>query len=218
MRIGTRLEQYARRLNCVEINSSFYRFHQAKTYARWADTTPDRFRFSLKLPRTITHDDRLRGPLDDLDRFLAESAALGAKRGPLLVQLPPSLAFDAAVANRFFSRLRDRHAGPVVCEPRHATWFTGAAERLLAFHQVARVAADPPRAPDGDRPGGWSGVVYYRLHGAPRTYCSRYSAESLEAMASALRTERTPAEVWCIFDNTASGYAIENAEALTSLR
>jgi len=216
-RVGTRLERYARLLDCVEINSSFYRFHRQRTYARWADSTPARFRFSVKLPRTITHDERLTGPPDDLDRFLDESAALGVKRGPVLVQLPPSLPFQTGVVNRFFSQLRERYDGSVVCEPRHPSWSSRAADRLLAFHRVARVAADPPRAPSGDRPGGWTGLVYFRWHGSPRTYWSKYSTGSLETIAEQLREAREAAETWCIFDNIASGYALENAEELTSM-
>lgn len=217
VRVGSHLEQYARLLDCVEINSSFYRFHQPRTYARWADTTPAHFRFSLKVPRTVTHDARLTGAFDDLDRFLSDSAALGIKRGPVLVQLPPSLAFEPAVVSRFFAELRRRHDGSVVCEPRHPSWFSRAADHLLAFNQVARVAADPPRGPGNDRPGGGTGLAYFRWHGSPRTYWSTYTTESLEGIAGQLREADRAAETWCIFDNTASGYALENAEELLSL-
>jgi uncharacterized protein YecE (DUF72 family) len=214
---STRLERYARRLDGVEINSSFYRFHQARTYARWAQTTPPHFRFSLKVPRTLTHDARLAGPMDDLERLLSDSAALGAKRGPLLVQLPPSLSFDTAVVDRFFTGLRERHDGNVACEPRHPSWFSPDADRLLLFHHVARVAADPPRGPDNDRPGGWTGLAYFRWHGSPRTYWSRYGIDVLHVMAREVCEARCTAETWCIFDNTAAGYAFENAEELAAL-
>src|SRR5205823_3326207 len=80
-------------------------------------------------------------------RFLAEAGALGDKLGPLLVQLPPSLAFDAATVKAFFSSLRTQFRGGVVCEPRHPSWFTPAAEALLAGNRVARAAADPAGVP-----------------------------------------------------------------------
>ena len=57
---GTHLQRYAVHLNAVEINSSFYRPHQPATYARWAASVPESFRFSVKLPKTITHQQRLR--------------------------------------------------------------------------------------------------------------------------------------------------------------
>src|SRR5947209_14478083 len=86
---GSHLLRYAERFPAVEINTSFYRPHLPSTYARWAADTPEGFRFSVKVPKEITHEKRLVGVDDPLDRFLDETAALGAKRGPLLVQLPP---------------------------------------------------------------------------------------------------------------------------------
>ena len=208
---GTHLTRYARVLRCAEINSSFHRPHAPATYARWAASTPPDFRFAVKVPRAITHDRKLRRVRAPLERFLEESAALGTKRGPLLVQLPPSLAFDARVAARFFDLLRETYAGGVVCEPRHVTWMSPQADALLVRYQVASVAADPPPAPGADRPGGWSGTVYFRLHGSPRKYWSSYTTAHIEALAGALRAAPSPADAWCVFDNTASGAALQNA-------
>jgi len=208
---GTHLQRYARVLPCAEINSSFHRPHAASTYARWAASTPPGFRFAVKLPRTITHDRKLRRVSPLLRQFLEESAGLGRKRGPVLVQLPPSLAFEARVANRFFSLLRSQFAGLVACEPRHPTWFTPAADALLVRHRVARVAADPPPAPGADLPGGWVSFVYFRLHGSPRQYWSPYEPDYLARVVDAIRNLAARADAWCIFDNTASGAALGNA-------
>jgi uncharacterized protein YecE (DUF72 family) len=211
---GAHLARYARVLPAAEINSSFHRPHSQATYRKWADTTPPAFRFAVKLPRTITHEGALRRARAPLERFLGESDGLGGKRGPLLVQLPPKFAFDARVVARFFDLLRSRVEGDVVCEPRHATWFTPRAEALLREWRVARVAADPAKAPGGDRPGGWEGLRYYRLHGSPRTYWSRYESGYLDRVATEIREGAAPA--WCIFDNTASGAAAANALDLAS--
>jgi uncharacterized protein YecE (DUF72 family) len=170
----------------------------------------------VKVPRTITHDQKLRRARVPLERFLAESAGLSDKRGPLLVQLPPSLAFEPRVAARFFELLRARHEGHVVCEPRHGTWISPAADSLLARYGVARVAADPPTAPGAQLPGGWSGLVYFRLHGSPRKYWSRYTEEYVDALSDTLRKVPGHVDAWCVFDNTASGAAIENACELHS--
>jgi uncharacterized protein YecE (DUF72 family) len=165
---GTHLQRYARVFGCAEINSSFHRPHAAGTYAKWAASTPAQFQFAIKVPRVITHLQQLRRARLPLERFLGETAALGHKRGPLLVQLPPSLAFDLRVAARFFDLMRSAYGGFIVCEPRHATWFSGHADALLVRYKVARVAADPPPARGAELPGGWSGITYFRLHGAPR--------------------------------------------------
>jgi uncharacterized protein YecE (DUF72 family) len=211
---GTHLQRYARVLPAAEINSSFHRPHAPAVYARWAASTPSGFRFAVKVPRTITHDQKLRRVRAPLERFLDESAALGSRRGPLLVQLPPSFAFDARVVAGFLDRLRALHDGPIVCEPRHATWFEPRANEMLVKYQVARVAADPPPVPAAAHPGGWSGLVYYRLHGSPRKYWSSYEDDYLRTVAAELRAASTCADAWCVFDNTASGAAVGNALAL----
>ena len=212
---GTHLERYARLLRCAEINSSFHRPHRRSTYERWAASTPADFRFAVKIPRDISHDRRLIGCRDALDRFLDESAGLGARRGPLLLQLPPSFAYVARTAGRFLSLLRARHDGPVVVEPRHASWFSAAADTLLMSHRAGRVGADPPTVEEGGSPAAWPAVQYFRLHGSPRMYWSAYSPATLSDLARRLRRAAdSGAEVWCIFDNTASGAAFLNARAV----
>lgn len=216
---GSHLERYAARFSAVEIDTSFYRPHRPATYARWAASVPAGFRFAVKVPRTITHERRLGDVDEPLARFLGEVAALGDRLGPLLVQLPPSLAFERAVAGAFWAGLRRRFAGAVVCEPRHPSWFTAEAERLLVDVAVARVAADPAQARvdpgQAAAPGGWPGLVYLRLHGSPQIYRSAYSPQRLDALAGTLTelgARGTPA--WCIFDNTAAGAAPVDALAL----
>jgi uncharacterized protein YecE (DUF72 family) len=208
---GSQLERYASVFEAAEINSAFHRPHASSTYARWAASTPDGFRFAVKVPKLITHEQALRRPRAAFRQFVAETSGLGGKRGPLLVQLPPSLAFEIRLAERFFSCVRDEYDGPLVCEPRHATWFGTTASILLERHRVARVAADPARVTEAAMPGGWRGLTYVRLHGSPRTYWSRYDDAFVDALASRLVEATARGEVWCVFDNTASGAAIENA-------
>jgi uncharacterized protein YecE (DUF72 family) len=222
---GQHLERYARRFACVEIDSSFYRPHQVETYARWAGMTPPHFRFAVKLPRTITHDAGLRGTRAPLRDFLAQTAGLGDRLGVLLVQLPPSLAWDARVARTFFALLRESWDGPVACEPRHASWFEPAVGRALARMRVSRVAADPARTEAAARPGGWLGpagdgvgaLLYYRWHGSPRLYWSNYEQRWLEQQVARLAEWPAGAVPWVIFDNTAAGSATANAIVLQSL-
>ncbi len=204
---GTHLARYARVFSTVEINSSFYRPHRPSTYARWAASVPDGFVFSAKVPKEITHKRRLVDPEEPLDSFLGEVRALGDRLGPLLVQLPPSLALDAGVAQAFLTMLRDKHPGPVALEARHASWFTPEAEGMLVAHRIARVAADPPPVPGADEPAGHSGLVYVRLHGSPRIYWSAYEPAFLDAVARLLLREGPATSVHCIFDNTAAGAA-----------
>jgi uncharacterized protein YecE (DUF72 family) len=199
---GSQLRRYASRLNATEINTSFYRPHATKIYERWASTVPAGFRFAVKIPKLITHDRALIRIREPLTRFLGEIAGLGRALGPLLVQLPPSFAFETRRAGRFFTLLRRLHLGAVVCEPRHVTWTSATATRLLIDHEIARVAADPARAPGLEHPGGWAGIVYYRWHGSPRSYFSAYAPETLEGLAANVTLALV--DTWCIFDNTGS--------------
>jgi len=201
--------------SAVEINSTFHRPHRASTFERWAATVPSSFRFSVKLPRDITHDQRLSGTRARVDEFLGELSPLGTRLDCLLVQLPPSLALDARVARPFLTHLRERFAGCIALEPRHASWFTPAADAMLEALHVARVAADPPRAPHGFEPGGWKGLAYFRLHGSPRVYYSSYDAGFIEDIAARLHALRhAGVTCWCIFDNTTLGAGTANALAL----
>jgi uncharacterized protein YecE (DUF72 family) len=213
---GSGLQRYAARFNAAEINSTFYRFHKAATYERWRDTTPDDFMFAVKAPRAMTHDAKLRDCAHLIAPFVDEvEEGLGAKLGPLLVQLPPSLAFDAAVAGEFFAAFRERWNGALVCEPRHVTWFEPEAEALLAAHHVARAGADPARHPNAGEPGGWRGLSYWRLHGSPRMYYSSYEDDYLASLADNVR--EADDEAWVIFDNTTSGAAAANGLTLRGM-
>ena len=215
---GTHLERYARVLTAVEINSTFHRPHRTATFARWAASVPPGFRFSVKMPRTITHDSGLRGSQELVEAFLKQLAPLGDRLGCLLVQLPPKLELDAGDAHAFLEHLKGESDRDIAIEPRHASWFTPSAELMLERLRVARVAADPPRGPQGLEPGGWRGMAYFRLHGSPRMYYSSYGDEFLDAIAlrlQALRRDGIPA--WCIFDNTTLGAGTANALSLLAL-
>ncbi len=127
------------------------------------------------------------------------------------MQLPPSLSFDARIVAAFFSTLRRRYDGFLACEPRHPSWFAPKCDRLLTDREVARVAADPAVVPDAAEPGGWEGLVYFRLHGSPKIYYSDYSDADLSSVSARIAGSAVSALTWCIFDNTALGAATANA-------
>ena len=117
---GSHLERYSGSLDAVEINSSFHRPHRRSTYERWAARVPENFRFSVKLPKMITHERRLLHCGGLLDAFLAEAEGLGRTLGCLLVQLPPSFAFDETLIAAFIALLRERTRASVACRDRRA--------------------------------------------------------------------------------------------------
>lgn len=209
---GSHLERYSRHFPIVEIDTSFYKPHRRETYERWARSVPEHFRFAVKTPKAMTHEHRLADCDALADVFLQQVEGLGGKLSVLLVQLPPSLAFEPDVAGGFFDVLSMRTKVRLACEPRHPSWFEAEAEALLASRRIARVAADPAPVPAAAVPGGWSGLAYFRWHGMPRVYYSDYDAEALDRISRQVQAAAgSGAEVWGIFDNTAAGHALGNA-------
>ena len=216
MRSGSEsyLKQYARLFNCVEINTSFYRHHQPKTYARWAEAVPDSFRFSVKVPKLVTHG--AGHASETLIRFLSEVEGLGRKLSVLLFQFPPGKVFNRGHSEKLFEQTRSKFAGTIVCEPRHCSWFEEEASDLLARHFASYVAADPKlcsRAPSVIPPAS----PYIRLHGAPRVYYSEYPEAFLTDLRTTIVAHQNGGH-WIIFDNTAVGHGYRNALTLTAKR
>jgi uncharacterized protein YecE (DUF72 family) len=209
------LAYYAQHFDCVEINSSFYRSHRRETYQRWRDSTAARFRFAVKMPRSITHESGLRNARRELSGFFSEIEGLGPKLAVILIQLPPSLEFTARTVRTFLQRLPRLPDIHLVCEPRHISWFSKSADAVLLSAGVSRAAVDPAIIDVTAVPGGDRQFAYYRWHGSPRMYYSSYRAAQLTSLATTL-CEAGPRAAWCIFDNTARYAAWRNAATLKS--
>jgi len=132
--------------NAVEINSSFYRSHRCATYERWRDITPANFRFSAKMPRSVTHECALRRCRSELRKFIDEISGLGRKLSVILVQLLPVWHLSPRLGH-FFELLAAHSSVRLACEPRHPSWFSARASDFLQRHGIARVAADPSKNP-----------------------------------------------------------------------
>ncbi|MBB6510610.1 uncharacterized protein YecE (DUF72 family) [Rhizobium soli] len=201
---GSSLTRYASVFSGVEINSTFYRRHKPATLARWAAAVPDGFQFSVKMPKEMTHTRAMVDIAQPFETFLEDIAPLKEKRGPLLCQLPPSLAFNAATFEAAFKAFRDYDTGAIVIEVRHKSWTSVEALDLLRAYDVDRVLADPAQVwPPEDF---ITPPRYVRLHGKPKIYYSSYSDNEITSFSKLLAPDS-----WCVFDNTASGAAIENA-------
>jgi uncharacterized protein YecE (DUF72 family) len=208
---GSHLERFAAVFAAAEVNSSFYRPHRPQTWERWAGSVPDGFRFSVKLPKAITHEARLRGADALVEKFAQEVGGLGDKLGCVLVQLPPKLDFELDVARGFFVRLQEAFGGMIACEARHPGWFGDEASALLSERGITRVIADPAAGQPGPHVPTTS-AMYVRLHGSPRVYYSPYSPEYLSELAQRLAAHTAAGhEAWCIFDNTMSPTYVDQA-------
>jgi len=209
---GSHLEKYSRRLKGVEINSSFYKEHQAQTYRRWAQSTPPDFRFAVKLFQKFTHEQELESSVKDLQRSIDPILQLEEKLAVLLIQLPPSLEFRDSHSDLFLARLRSVYSGAIAFEPRHRSWLQPEALQMMKNYSLSKVFADPAPCPLPMSQSPLSGLVYFRLHGSPRIYKSEYTTKDLYTLRS--KFNKVPEEIqqiWCIFDNTTYGYATKNA-------
>lgn len=209
------LEFAGRCFDSIEINGSFYSLQTPRSYAAWHDATPERFVFSVKGPRYLTHVLRLRNLDKPLANFFASGVLrLRGKLGPILWQLPPTLRYDARLIDDFFSRLpRDGESAlrlarrrdinrmrgrsalaidrnlPVrhAIEVRHASFCDERFVAQLRRHAVALVVADTA--------GKWpyaedvtTDFMYLRLHGDAELYVSGYGDQALDRWASRIET------------------------------
>ena len=134
------LPYYAERFPTVEINYTFYRTPTEQILDGWNKATPDRFRLTLKAPKRITHDARLRDCADRVRSFLETAATLGPKLGALLFQLPPNLKKDVALFDAFLDAFPPR-----VCaafEFRHVSWLDDEIYARLRARNLALCVAD----------------------------------------------------------------------------
>jgi uncharacterized protein YecE (DUF72 family) len=186
---------------------------------RWNDVTRSRFRFAVKLWRRITHEKRLADCFDGLQFFFGVANQLGAKRAPLLVQLPPSLGRDAALLDAFLTDLK-RAARParwkIAVEFRNSNWLCDPVYELLDRHRAAVVLADMPRCPIAE-PNGVP-FVYVRRHGPGGRYRGCYTKRHLSRDAARIHEWLGQGrDVYVYFNNDIEGHAIDNARTLRTL-
>jgi uncharacterized protein YecE (DUF72 family) len=208
VRLKDRLTYYASVFDTTEINGSFYRLPSEKAVAAWADQAPEDFLFSWKVSRYITHNKKLKDCQDSVDLVFGRMAALGDKRGPALVQLPPMLHRDDERLKRFLSWLpRDQR---VTVEFRHASWYEPAVFDILRDHGVAFCVSN-----HHDAPSPWevtADFAYVRGHGPGGHYHGRYSKMELERWADWIAGQQGKAVlVFSYFDNDVKSAAPKDA-------
>ncbi len=218
LKAGDWLRHLSGHFSTVEINASFYRLPEAETIAHWVDITTGGFRFAIKLWRRITHEKRLIACGQELRDFLAVADVLGDKRGPLLIQLPPSLHRDDERLDTFLADLQTagQDRWRVAVEFRHTSWLARPVNAILDRHSAALVLADKElclTTDPGDAP-----FVYIRRHGPGGSHQGCYSEQHLardaERIAKWLQSGR---DVYIYFNNDVGAHAVRNARRLAEL-
>jgi uncharacterized protein YecE (DUF72 family) len=205
------LERYADTFATVEVNNTFYRLPQRDTFAGWSATLRPDFVVALKMSRYLTHIRRLRDPAEPVARFLDRTEPLGHRRGPVLLQLPPTLPADPealdAVLRAFPRTVR------VAVEVRERSWWAEEIRAVLDRHGAALCWADR-----GSRPVSplWRTAEfgYLRLHGAGGSTTS-YGTRAIDGWCSRIAgTFASADDVYVYFNNDQGGAAVHNAQTM----
>lgn len=207
------LEYYSRLFNCVELNTTFHALPTPDRFASWAKAVPDDFRFSIKVGRHITHDQPLEQSLSAYRYFIEATAELGPKRGPLLLQLPPTFHYAQRSALELLLAATPSDCQLAV-EFRSATWLRPETSELLSHYRATWVGIDHEDHPQLAIVPVTSSIVYLRLVGKHGRYDSeshelRDPTADLECWTTRLHSANLSActEVWVLFNNDYAGHA-----------
>jgi uncharacterized protein YecE (DUF72 family) len=207
-------EHYCDHFNAIELNGTFYKFPRIDSLSNWYRRSPMDFRFSVKAPRVITHFKRMKDSAKYLrDFYNVVRDGLAEKAGCLLFQFPSAYQASDEAVDRLLSML-DRTFVNVV-EFRHASWWDERITSTLHKEGIVMSGVSHPQFPSavvGDGP-----IMYYRLHGVPHLYHSSYDPSSLEDITLQAQQITPLKEAYIVFNNTASGAALQNAKQLVEL-
>ncbi|RXK86448.1 DUF72 domain-containing protein [Filimonas effusa] len=204
------LDYYAQYFGTTEINTSFYHLPKPGTVANWMKTVKAKFRFCPKISRYITHVKKLNDPEQTLPRFFDVFKPFKKKLGPVLIQLPPNLAFNEEKTTHFFSILKQYKGYHFAFEARHESWFTPEALSLLRKFKITFVIADAgKRWPSASELTARH--VYIRFHGKTG-YDSLYSTQQINSYAKKMLLWKQEGHIiWAFFNNDGNACAIKNA-------
>jgi uncharacterized protein YecE (DUF72 family) len=211
------LHYYADHFQTTEINTSFYHLPKPATIAAWMQMVNARFKFCPKISRFITHIKKLNDPETTLPRFFEIFDPVQKHLGPVLLQLPPNLAFHADKATHFFDVLHTYKGYHFALEPRHESWLNEEAAAVLHKYKIAFVIAESGgRWPSGELVTAKD--IYVRFHGPDGSYAQSYEDKVLKDWARKMTDWKEDGHlVWVFFNNDGNAYAIQNAKRLKEL-
>ncbi len=201
-------EFYMERFHTVEVNNTFYRLPEKKTFEKWGKDAAEGFIFSVKASRYITHMKKLKDPEQPVANFLDHAGILGEKLGPVLFQLPPRWKSNPPRLESFLASAPSGYR--FAFEFRDPSWWEDRVFDILKKYNASFCAFDL---------GGMeapaeltSDFAYIRLHGQEAEYQGQYDDETLSAWAECFEGWLDQGiDVFCYFDNDENGYAAKDA-------
>jgi uncharacterized protein YecE (DUF72 family) len=202
-------EFYASHFNTLELNFTFYRFPKLDFLQSWYQRSPEKFSFAVKAPRHITHFKRLNEAQEALNNFyVTVQEGLKEKLGCVMFQFPSSFVYEEHRLERIVN-LIDSNVCNVV-EFRHPSWWNETVMAEFIRNNIVFAGVSHPQLPDDVV--HTADVVYYRMHGVPHLYSSRYQSDQLEHVTSLIQSFDGVKKAYVIFNNTAEASAIANAK------
>lgn len=199
---------YSKEFNCVEINSTFYRKPTAKTLTKWFDETPEDFRFFIKIPKTISHEKRMKDTKEEITAFCEHiQAHLKDKVSGFLYQFPPSFKNTAENLEIILENIDSNYL--TVIEFRHESWWNDDIFNVLKENNIVFSGVSFPGNLPEEVVINHPYILYYRLHGKPVLYKSEYSEEFLKNLAE--RIKESQHKTFIFFNNTWGTSAIKNS-------
>lgn len=207
-------EFYSQSFNTLELNVTFYRFPRVSFLDTWYHRSPEKFTFSLKAPRLITHFKRFHEAQRMLRDFYSTCReGLREKAGPVLFQFPPSFAYNVQQLDKILKLLDPAFMN--VVEFRHISWWEESVFRKLREQNIAFCGMSHPLLPEGVIQT--SSFLYYRFHGVPHLYSSLYSEKTLEDVLRQVQLLEAGEKAFFYFNNTAVGHAVQNARQMQEI-
>jgi len=205
---------YCEHFSTIELNVTFYRFPRLEFLQTWYHKSPAHFRFAVKAPRAITHFKKFKDATSFVTSFYDTiNNGLQEKLGPVLFQLPPGYACNEERLDRIISNLNPIFKN--VVEFRDASWWNNDVYEKLARHRICFCGMSHPKLPDDVIQN--TDVVYYRFHGVPNLYRSRYAIEFLRNAVNTITGNPNTKQAWCYFNNDYDAIGVFNAEEMAGL-
>ena len=199
---------YKERFNTLELNVTFYRFPKLSTFESWYKKSPPHFSFAVKAPRLITHYKQFHDTAEIMAGYYEIiKEGLKDKLGAVLFQLPPRADYNEERLERIIETLDN--SIPNVVEFRHASWWNQGVYDRLGKNKITFCGISHPTLPEDIVQN--TSLLYYRFHGSPELYKSKYSPQKLSSFIQKVNANNHLKNAFVYFNNDIGGSAIENA-------
>ena len=204
-------EYYTRHFDTLELNVTFYRFPKPETFEGWYRKSPDDFKFSVKAPRLVTHYKQFNDTATMMAGYYETIAdGLKEKLGCILFQLPPRTTYSEEKLEKILDTIDTQYTN--VLEFRHESWWNSAVINTLSKHKIIFCGMSHPKLPDDIIQNG--PVMYYRYHGVPELYKSKYAFSEIKKMVDTVNANKTVKQAFIYFNNDIGASAIVNGKEM----